>query len=105
MRRVSLPGIILLVTFGAFTALAWHDASVPLGSQYSTRAAVFGIEQYRHFLSPHMGTFVRCRFRPTCSAYGLSVVRKYGALRGGWKAITRVARCNPWTPMGTVDLP
>lgn len=25
-----------------------------------------------------------CRFIPTCSAYALEAVEKYGALKGGW---------------------
>jgi putative component of membrane protein insertase Oxa1/YidC/SpoIIIJ protein YidD len=26
-------------------------------------------------------------------------------IRGGWMAARRIARCNPWTPAGTVDQP
>ena len=46
---------------------------------------------------------VRCRFTPTCSHYGADAIRKDGALIGSLRAIWRVARCGPWTPMGTVD--
>ncbi len=48
---------------------------------------------------------VRCRFTPSCSHYGETVVRQFGALRGGWMAMKRVLRCGPWTPMGTYDPP
>ena len=37
-----------------------------------------------------------CRFIPTCSAYALEAVEKYGALRGGLMALGRVLRCNPF---------
>jgi len=37
-----------------------------------------------------------CRFIPTCSAYALEAVEKYGAWRGGWLALRRVLRCNPF---------
>ena len=35
-----------------------------------------------------------CRFIPTCSAYAVEAVEKYGAWKGGW--LRRVLRCNPF---------
>ena len=37
-----------------------------------------------------------CRFIPTCSAYAVEAVEKYGAWKGGWLALRRVLRCNPF---------
>ena len=37
-----------------------------------------------------------CRFIPTCSAYALEAVEKYGAWKGGWLALRRILRCNPF---------
>ena len=37
-----------------------------------------------------------CRFIPTCSAYALEAVEKYGALKGGYLAFRRFLRCNPF---------
>lgn len=37
-----------------------------------------------------------CRFTPTCSAYALEAIEKYGALKGGFLALKRLLRCNPW---------
>lgn len=37
-----------------------------------------------------------CRFRPTCSAYAYEAIQKYGALKGGWMALRRLLRCNPF---------
>jgi putative membrane protein insertion efficiency factor len=45
----------------------------------------------------------RCRFEPSCSAYAVEAIELHGALRGGWLAARRLAKCAPWHP-GGVDL-
>jgi putative membrane protein insertion efficiency factor len=82
------------------------DLRRPPPDQLATRAAVGAIHIYQATLSPlyaRMG--VRCRFTVTCSHYGEAVIRKFGAVSGGWMAAKRIFRCGPWTPMGTVDPP
>lgn len=46
-----------------------------------------------------------CRFYPTCSHYGYQAVFKYGVIKGGWMAFTRVLRCNPFNPGGYDPVP
>ncbi|MBX3415015.1 MAG: membrane protein insertion efficiency factor YidD [Pirellulales bacterium] len=53
---------------------------------------------YQVALSPLLGA--NCRFQPTCSAYFIEAVRKYGALRGGFRGILRICRCHPFHPGG-----
>ncbi len=48
---------------------------------------------------------VQCRFEPTCSHYADAVIATHGAARGSWLTVRRLARCGPWTPEGTVDMP
>jgi len=82
------------------------DMRRPPAEQLVTRTAVGGIHVYQATLSRLYARLgVQCRFTPTCSHYGEAVIRKFGAMRGGWMAAKRVFRCGPWTPMGTVDLP
>ena len=49
---------------------------------------------YRRAISPY--TPPSCRFHPTCSAYALEAIQKYGALKGGWLTVRRLLRCNPF---------
>lgn len=41
-----------------------------------------------------------CRFHPTCSEYAIQAVEKYGLIKGGFKAVWRVLRCNPFNSGG-----
>jgi uncharacterized protein len=42
----------------------------------------------------------QCRFHPTCSQYAIDAITQYGAMRGSWKAIKRIAKCHPWGGQG-----
>ena len=37
-----------------------------------------------------------CKFRPTCSVYAYQAIEKYGIFKGGWLALRRLLRCNPF---------
>jgi hypothetical protein len=53
---------------------------------------------YQYTLSPLLGR--QCRFHPSCSNYMIAAVEKYGAFRGAWRGLRRIARCHPWHPGG-----
>ena len=46
-----------------------------------------------------------CRYQPSCSAYAITAIQRYGAARGGWMALTRILRCNPWGGHGPDPVP
>ena len=46
-----------------------------------------------------------CRYQPSCSAYAITAIQRYGALRGGWMALKRIGRCNPWGGKGYDPVP
>jgi len=85
------------------TAVVTLAVLAPVNPQRVALAAIHG---YQHALSPVMTQAgIRCRFTPTCSRYAEAAIRRDGVLRGGWKAVKRIARCNPLTPVGTRDEP
>jgi putative membrane protein insertion efficiency factor len=66
-----------------------------------TDAAVTGaIRGYRK-VSPRLPT--RCRYTPSCSAYGLAAVQRYGTRKGLRLTAGRLRRCRPGVAYGTAD--
>ena len=61
------------------------------------------IRAYRRWISPLNKPC--CRFYPTCSAYALEAIEKYGALRGGFLALRRILKCHPFHPGGYDPVP
>lgn len=67
------------------------------------RFLVILIRGYQRFVSPALPA--SCRFHPSCSQYALEAVTRYGAFRGGWLAVRRLARCHPFHPGGFDPVP
>ena len=59
------------------------------------------IRFYRNNLSPARPPC--CRFIPTCSAYALEAVEKYGAWKGGWLALRRILKCQPFHKQKSIE--
>ena len=59
---------------------------------------------YRKFLSP-LKQSPSCRFTPSCSAYAVMAVRKWGIIIGTALAVWRVLRCNPFSKGGYDPVP
>jgi uncharacterized protein len=46
-----------------------------------------------------------CRYQPSCSAYAITALQRYGAAKGGWLALKRICRCHPWGGQGSDPVP
>ncbi len=56
------------------------------------------IRLYQRYISPVK--ISKCPYIPSCSAYGLQAVEKYGAIKGSAMAVWRIIRCNPFSRGG-----
>ena len=61
------------------------------------------VRAYQVVLSPLLPA--SCRYYPSCSAYAIEALQRYGAFRGGWLVLRRLARCNPFRPGGYDPVP
>lgn len=61
------------------------------------------VRGYQLAISPFLPP--SCRFHPTCSCYAIEALQRHGALRGGWLALRRIGRCQPWHPGGHDPVP
>lgn len=73
------------------------------GTRVVRRVFKAPIHVYRKFISPLKPP--TCRFYPTCSEYALEAIERHGAVKGGWLAAKRIARCHPFNPGGFDPVP
>lgn len=58
---------------------------------------------YQRVISPM--TPPTCRYYPSCSAYALTAIQRFGPFKGTWLAVKRLVRCHPWTAGGVDHVP
>jgi uncharacterized protein len=56
------------------------------------------IRLYKYVVSPLVP--MSCRFSPSCSAYAIDAIVKYGCLKGSYLSIRRILRCHPFNQGG-----
>ena len=68
-----------------------------------TGAVLAVLRFYQRAISPALPP--RCRFTPTCSAYAVEAITRFGLARGSWLALRRVLRCHPYHRGGHDPVP
>jgi putative membrane protein insertion efficiency factor len=61
------------------------------------------VRWYQRCVSPLLGP--HCIYTPTCSAYAIEAIERYGAAKGLWLAVRRVLRCHPFHEGGYDPVP
>ena len=56
--------------------------------------ALIAVRFYQKAISPWLPP--SCRYVPTCSAYAIEAIEKYGFFRGTVLAVKRILRCHPF---------
>ncbi len=64
---------------------------------------VLPIRLYQKLISPLLPR--TCKYYPSCSAYAVTAIRRFGPLRGLLLAGWRILRCNPWSRGGVDYVP
>ena len=64
---------------------------------------IFIIKGYQRLISPLLGP--RCCYYPSCSQYAKEAIERFGAFKGAWLAIKRIARCHPLAEGGHDPVP
>lgn len=82
-----------------------HRGGVPHGEHrsVSARPLIWLVILYQWTISPILGPV--CRYYPSCSAYSLTALERFGLIRGTWLTIRRLLRCHPFAPGGVDHVP
>ena len=64
---------------------------------------ILAVRGYQVSISPLLPA--SCRYHPSCSSYAIEAFERHGAIRGGWLAARRIARCNPFVAGGYDPVP
>ncbi len=67
------------------------------------RLAILNVKFYQYCIRPLLPT--TCRYTPSCSQYSIEAIQKYGAFKGSWLGLKRIARCHPWGGQGYDPVP
>jgi uncharacterized protein len=68
-----------------------------------TRVLLAVLRFYRTAISPIRPR--TCRFYPSCSAYAVEAIERFGAAQGSWLALRRLLRCHPFHRGGHDPVP
>jgi putative membrane protein insertion efficiency factor len=89
-------------------------STAPVGSDASTASAgstpgicarilLSCVRFYRTWISPALPP--SCRYTPSCSQYAATAIARFGALRGTYLAVRRLATCHPLHRGGADPVP
>jgi putative membrane protein insertion efficiency factor len=69
----------------------------------ASRPLIAAIRLYQQAISPLR--LPSCRYTPTCSAYAVEALERFGIVRGSWLALRRLLRCHPFHAGGHDPVP
>ena len=89
---------------GDFSRTKFRRLKPLAGLRYMMRQLfILMVRGYQVALSPLLPA--ACRYYPSCSAYAIEALERYGAWRGSWLALRRIGRCHPFRSGGYDPVP
>ncbi len=67
------------------------------------KIAIGFVKFYQYCIRPLLPN--TCRYTPSCSAYSIEAINKYGAFKGIFIGFKRILRCHPWGGHGYDPVP
>ena len=67
------------------------------------KIAIAFVKFYQYCIRPLLPN--ACRYTPSCSAYSIEAINKYGAFKGSFLGVKRILRCHPWGGHGYDPVP
>lgn len=67
------------------------------------KIAIGFVKFYQYCIRPLLPN--SCRHTPSCSAYSIEAINKYGAFKGSYLGFKRILRCHPWGGHGYDPVP
>jgi len=67
------------------------------------RAFILFVKLYQYLISPLLGN--NCRYYPSCSAYMIEAIERFGVVKGTWLGLKRLGRCHPLCEGGIDPVP
>lgn len=67
------------------------------------RLFIILVKFYQYAISPLLGN--NCRYYPTCSAYMIEAIERFGIVKGVWLGLKRLGRCHPFHEGGIDPVP
>lgn len=61
------------------------------------------VRLYQFLVSPLLGN--NCRYYPSCSAYMIQAIERFGVIKGVWLGLKRLGRCHPFHEGGMDPVP
>ena len=80
-----------------------RSADEPTGPFHVKRIVLAPVRAYQRWISPARPR--RCKYEPTCSAYAVESIERFGVIRGLVLAAWRLVRCNPFSHGGFDPVP
>ena len=78
---------------GGRTKTALHFMKKRTAAELLKGGMIILIRLYQHTFSLLLGPC--CRFNPSCSAYAMLSIQRFGIIDGSYLALKRVIRCHP----------